>query len=73
MRFVAPEAVKVGDDATLSCDYDLEGVALYSIRWYRYDVEFYRYLPKESPPTKVFPVEHVRVDVSIFLYQKIKV
>lgn len=60
----APEAVQVGDDVTLGCDYDLEGVALYSIRWYRYEIEFYRYLPKESPPTKVFPVKHIQVDVS---------
>lgn len=59
-----PEAVQVGDDVTLLCDYDLENVALYSIRWYRYEIEFYRYLPKESPPTKVFPVKHVQVDVS---------
>lgn len=65
MHFKAPEAVRVGDDVTLACDYDLEGVALYSIRWYRYEEEFYRYLPKESPPTKVFPVKHVQVDVSI--------
>lgn len=65
LRFTAPEAVKVGDDATLTCDFDLEDVALYSIRWYRFEVEFYRYLPKESPPTKVFPLQYIRVDVSI--------
>lgn len=66
LRFTAPEAVRVGDDATLTCDYDLESVPLYSIRWYRFEEEFYGYLPKESPPTKVFPVKHVRVDVSSF-------
>lgn len=73
LRFKAPEAVKVGDDVTLTCDYELEGVALYSIRWYRYEVEFYRYLPKESPPTKVFPVKYIQVDVSSVLYLKFKV
>lgn len=65
LRVKAPEVVKKGANVTLTCDYDLEGVPLYSIRWYRYEVEFYRYLPKESPPTKVFPVKHVEVDVSI--------
>lgn len=70
LRFKAPEAVRLGDDVTLTCDYDLEGVALYSIRWYRYEEEFYRYLPKESPPTKVFPVRHVQVDVSSDMFKK---
>lgn len=64
LHFKAPDAVAVGSDVTLTCDYDLEGVALYSVRWYRYEEEFYRFVLKESPPTKVFPVRHVQVDVS---------
>lgn len=27
-------------------------------------IEFYRYVPKESPATKVFPVAEIKVDVS---------
>lgn len=64
MHIKVPEAVKVGDSVTLACDYDLESVALYTIKWYRYEEEFYRYVPKESPPSKVFAMPHLNVDVS---------
>ncbi|XP_026316210.1 uncharacterized protein LOC113227486 [Hyposmocoma kahamanoa] len=46
------------------CSYELEGAQLYSIRWYRNMIEFYRYVPKESPATKVFPVAEIKVDVA---------
>lgn len=39
--------------------------ALYSVRWYFENEEFYRYVPKESPPSIVFPVSGITVDVSI--------
>lgn len=38
--------------------------ALYSVRWYFGTEEFYRYVPKEAPPTLVFPVSGINVDVS---------
>ncbi|KAF5301233.1 hypothetical protein FQA39_LY10819 [Lamprigera yunnana] len=63
MHIKVPQAVRVGDEVTLACDYDLEQVALYTIKWYRDDVEFYRFVPKESPPSREFVVEHVNVDV----------
>lgn len=59
-----PEVVKSGDTVTLSCDYDLEQAALYTIKWYRDDVEFYRFVPKESPPSKAFSVPFINVDIS---------
>ncbi|KAJ8945760.1 hypothetical protein NQ318_022858 [Aromia moschata] len=62
MEIKVPEAVRLGDSVTLACDYDLESVALYTIKWYRYDEEFYRYVPKESPPSKVFAMAHLNVD-----------
>ncbi|CAD7084656.1 unnamed protein product [Hermetia illucens] len=58
-----PEAVAVGDRVTLSCFYDLENAALYSVRWYFENEEFYRYVPKEQPPTRVFKVFDIPVDV----------
>ncbi|XP_030761923.1 uncharacterized protein LOC115886779 [Sitophilus oryzae] len=64
MVIKVPEAVKSGDTVTLKCEYDLENVALYSIKWYWNDEEFYRYIPKESPPFKAFPVKLVNVDLS---------
>ena len=38
--------VEVGDDVTLFCDYKLEEDTLYSIKWYRDDREFFRFIPR---------------------------
>jgi hypothetical protein len=64
LQIKVPEAVRRGSSVELSCDYDLEGALLYSIKWYKDDQEFYSYVPKEAPPTRVFPVPGVVVDVS---------
>lgn len=85
LKIFVPEAVIMGNAATLSCQYDLEQVlsktiffstnfifvnfiitqaVLYSVRWYFEGEEFYRYVPKESPPARVFPVSGISVDVS---------
>lgn len=39
--------------------------SLYSVTWYFENEEFYRYVPKESPPAIVFRVSGITVDVSI--------
>ncbi|KAL4716749.1 hypothetical protein ACJJTC_001905 [Scirpophaga incertulas] len=64
LQIHVPRAVLTGRDAELMCSYELEGAQLYSIRWYRNMMEFYRYVPKESPATKVFPVAEIKVDVA---------
>ncbi|XP_050435707.1 uncharacterized protein LOC126842673 [Adelges cooleyi] len=65
VRIWNPEAIRAGETLRLSCDYDLQGVPLYSIKWYFGDEEFYRYVPKESPPTRVFPLSSsTSVDIS---------
>ncbi|XP_050668513.1 uncharacterized protein LOC126967867 [Leptidea sinapis] len=64
LQIHVPKAVLNGHSAELMCSYELEGAQLYSIRWYRNMIEFYRYVPKESPATKVFPVAEIKVDVA---------
>ncbi|XP_069961990.1 uncharacterized protein beat-VI [Bactrocera oleae] len=64
LKIFVPEAVIMGNAATLSCQYDLGQAALYSVRWYFGTEEFYRYVPKESPPTLVFPVSGINVDLT---------
>ncbi|XP_061724453.1 uncharacterized protein LOC133530529 [Cydia pomonella] len=61
-----PRAVLSGEGqaAVLRCSYDLEGAALYSIRWYRAETEFYRFVPRELPPTMVFPLPGASVDLT---------
>ncbi|XKL59496.1 hypothetical protein PGB90_000512 [Kerria lacca] len=65
VQLKADPAVKSGESLQLECDYDLENAQLYSIKWYFGDDEFYRFVPKESPPTRVFPRPGVAVDKSL--------
>ena len=37
-----------GHDARLSCEFDMEGGTLYSVKWYKDDNEFYRYAGTEN-------------------------
>lgn len=39
--------------------------ALYAIKWYKDNEEFYRYVPKANPPKQSYQVDGIRVDVSI--------
>lgn len=64
-----PQAVNVGDTVTLQCGYDLEGEALYMVKWYKGPREFFRYIPKEMPSTQVFPYPGINVDVSMHVNQ----
>ncbi|XP_077562274.1 uncharacterized protein LOC144178367 isoform X1 [Haemaphysalis longicornis] len=58
-----PQTVVVGTEARLRCAYDLEGDVLYSVKWYRDDVEFFRFVPSDRPPGQFFPVDGIRVDL----------
>ncbi|XP_044742188.1 uncharacterized protein LOC123303108 [Chrysoperla carnea] len=49
--------------ARLECHYDLDGEALYSVKWYKDGNEFYRYVPMERPPVQVFQLPGVTVDL----------
>ncbi|CAG5039936.1 unnamed protein product [Parnassius apollo] len=60
-----PSAVLVDETVTLECSWQLEDEeALYSVKWYRGKEEFYRYIPKELPHTRVFPLPGIEVDIS---------
>lgn len=52
--------------AVLECHYDLDGEALYSVKWYKGGNEFYRYVPRDMPPAQIFSLVGVTVDVSFF-------
>jgi hypothetical protein len=64
VNMTVPLAVSPGDTVTLHCSYDLEGDPLYTVKWYKGRQEFFRYVPKELPHTRVFPLPGVNVDVS---------
>uniref|UniRef100_A0A182M382 Ig-like domain-containing protein n=1 Tax=Anopheles culicifacies TaxID=139723 RepID=A0A182M382_9DIPT len=62
---IKPPWVRRGQEAQLHCQYEMEGAPLYSVKWYRGTLEFYRYSPFENPPAKIFPFTGIKVDVSL--------
>ncbi|KAK4027416.1 hypothetical protein OUZ56_016462 [Daphnia magna] len=62
MEFAVPEAVKMGEDHQLICQYQLSSAeTLYFLRWYKDGNEFFRYMPKETPAHRVYNVSGVRI------------
>ncbi|XP_037711106.1 uncharacterized protein LOC119548091 isoform X1 [Drosophila subpulchrella] len=58
-----PMYVIKGSVAQLECLYDLDGEALYSVKWYKDGNEFYRYVPRDMPPAQTFLLPGVNVDL----------
>jgi hypothetical protein len=46
-------------------DLNYEPESLYSVKWYKDNEEFYRYVPKANPPQNSYKVDGIRVDVSM--------
>lgn len=53
-RLDVPDAVRAGSEVRLTCDYDLEGQTLRTVKWYKGSHEFYRYDPRSYPEPKKF-------------------
>ncbi|KAI8428720.1 hypothetical protein MSG28_007418 [Choristoneura fumiferana] len=63
VQLIAPSAVRLGDTVQLGCKWTLEGnETLYSVKWYRGRQEFFSYLPKEYPFTRIFAQPGIDVD-----------
>ncbi|XP_014244375.2 uncharacterized protein LOC106663799 [Cimex lectularius] len=56
VRVHVPVAVKVGDSAILRCLFELGEDTLYSVKWYKGGREIFRYLPRDTPSIKIFPI-----------------
>lgn len=59
-----PNHVVRNNTVRLECHFDMNGEALYSVKWYKDGFEFYRYIPKDRPPAQVFEQNGVYVNVS---------
>ncbi|KAG8199255.1 hypothetical protein JTE90_003682 [Oedothorax gibbosus] len=60
-----PSPTTQGESVELICSYELlDEDSLYSVKWYKDDVEFYRYVPNDWPPGQFLPLQGVRVDLS---------
>lgn len=64
-RLVVPSNVEEGKNVILKCEYELEGKELYSLRWLKGDLEFYRYSPDSYQPIAIFDTKGIQVDVRI--------
>ncbi|XP_064470697.1 uncharacterized protein LOC135385350 [Ornithodoros turicata] len=64
VRLDVPSVVRRGEPAWLNCSYQLGNDQLYSIKWYKNNVEIYRFLPSEVPPVKVYNMPGIHVDLS---------
>ncbi|XP_042898667.1 uncharacterized protein [Parasteatoda tepidariorum] len=62
-----PTAVMRGESIWLNCTLDLESDELYSVKWYKNDVEFYRYLPRDNPKGQKYdlPGVYLQLDRSV--------
>ena len=63
-QVVVPQVKRIGETATLECVFQLGTDRLYAVKWYKDNEEFYRYVPKYSPPNRDIPVNGVHVRVS---------
>ncbi|XP_033208434.1 uncharacterized protein LOC117167539 isoform X2 [Belonocnema kinseyi] len=64
LKITVPAVVRSGDAVWLTCEFDLQGKLLYTVKWYLDDAEFYRYAPKRKPPGLALPVKNIRVDLT---------
>ncbi|CAN7937720.1 unnamed protein product, partial [Ixodes hexagonus] len=58
----APPNALLGGSVNLQCRFDLGNDQLYSVKWYKGGIEFYRYVPREQPPKHVFTLLGVTVN-----------
>ncbi|XP_042899950.2 junctional adhesion molecule 2A [Parasteatoda tepidariorum] len=63
-KFEVPSLVIPGDSAVLTCFYDLGREKLYSVKWYKDKVEFFRFFPSLTPQYMAFPVPGIDIDLS---------
>ncbi|XP_077287063.1 cell adhesion molecule 2-like isoform X2 [Arctopsyche grandis] len=62
VEVVVPAYRVRGETALLECQYELERDTLYSVKWYKDNEEFYRFLPKFSPPHHSYRIDGIKVD-----------
>lgn len=75
VNFHVPDRVASGDSVWLNCSYELQSEELYSIKWFKDHIEFYRYTPNVIPSNKFFQLKGVYVNLSksheghVYLYK----
>ena len=50
---------------TLKCDFDMGADTLYSVQWYKDNLEFFRFFPNQKPKVQIFEQQGITVNVSV--------
>ncbi|XP_042900457.1 endothelial cell-selective adhesion molecule-like isoform X2 [Parasteatoda tepidariorum] len=59
-----PSTAILGESVTLVCNYDLGSEELYVVKWYKDDLEFYRFEPKDDNQSVYFSQPGIDIDLS---------
>ncbi|GFR01535.1 uncharacterized protein TNCT_145051 [Trichonephila clavata] len=59
-----PSMAVLGESVTLVCSYDLGNEELYVVKWYKDELEFYRFEPKDHNQSVYFPQPGINIDLS---------
>ncbi|KAF4531866.1 hypothetical protein B566_EDAN000894 [Ephemera danica] len=62
VNVTVPRYAELNSSVALGCHFDLSGNTLYSVKWYKDDHEFYRYMPSYEPKNLVFPQNGINLD-----------
>lgn len=66
IKIIVPEYVYLNKPVELECRYVLENdEKLYRVQWYKDNEEFYRFDQKSNPRQFTYPIDEIKVDVSI--------
>ncbi|GFV11955.1 uncharacterized protein TNCV_3181861 [Trichonephila clavipes] len=57
-----PSMAVLGESVTLVCSYDLGNEELYVVKWYKDELEFYRFEPKDHNQSVYFPQPGINID-----------
>ncbi|PRD29254.1 UNVERIFIED_CONTAM: hypothetical protein NCL1_29971 [Trichonephila clavipes] len=62
-----PSMAVLGESVTLVCSYDLGNEELYVVKWYKDELEFYRFEPKDHNQSVYFPQPGINIDIYFFI------
>ncbi|CAB3359302.1 Hypothetical predicted protein [Cloeon dipterum] len=64
LQLSIPPYASLGKPVAMGCSFDLGDGILYSVKWYKDNAEFCRYMPSQLPPNQLFPVPGIIMDES---------
>ncbi|CAH1711658.1 uncharacterized protein LOC114121593 isoform X1 [Aphis gossypii] len=69
---LVPRYADLKQSVELECNFDVGHDKLYSVKWYKDDHEFYRFVPEDRPTIQVFHLPGIILDLSHCNMRKIK-